>query len=85
MGYILPMPINHHQELAMRYTAAFPPVAMHRVPTFYTFDPSIMDDQGNLAESCWGLLSVYLNDAFESIPAALEYYGEPEQPMPALI
>lgn len=48
---------------------AFP---LHRVPTLYSFAPLTLDDFGALVPSDFGLLAVYLNDQFTSIPAALE-------------
>lgn len=58
---------------------------MHRVPSFYTFEPLIMDDYGTLMPSCYGSLALYLNDQYTSIPAALEALGAEPQPIPAII
>ena len=61
---------------------------LRRAPTVYIdadLDAFITDDQGELVPTCYGQLSTFINNEFTSIPAALEYYGVPAAPLPALI
>lgn len=62
---------------------------LRRAPTIYvdfnaSCDPLITDDMGYLAPVCFGQLSTFVNDEFESVPAAMEYYGVPSGGIPAL-
>lgn len=61
---------------------------LRHAPTVHvneSFEPFVTDDFGNLARSDWAQLSLYLNDQFKSIPAALEYLGGEPAPLPSLI
>ena len=49
------------------------------------YDPFVVNEFGDLVETCYGKLSVYLNNQFSSIPVALEYYGIEPAPMPNII
>lgn len=65
------------------------PTIIRRAPTIYVEsmagEPMTTDDLGNLVETDYGVVSVFLNDQFNSIPAAMEYYGVAQAPIPALI
>ena len=58
---------------------------LHRVPTFYSYEPAVVDDFGNLVPSDWDSLGQYLNTEFTSVPAAKEYYGVAADLLPVLI
>lgn len=61
---------------------------LRHAPTVHvdeSFNPFVTDDFGALVRSDWAQLSLYLNDQFKSIPAALEYLGGEPEPMPALV
>lgn len=49
------------------------------------WNPLITDDMGRQVIIGFEGLAIYLNDQFESIPAAMEYYGIEPAPIPDLI
>lgn len=63
---------------------------LRRAPTIYvdfneSCDPFITDDMGSLITVDFAMLSVFVNDEYESVPAAMEYYGVRPDAIPDLL